>query len=193
MSAIQFVLDALRLGQLLDPSFQSRTWGMLTIPDVAALEEAATVEMADLLEHLLVFINRHGQLVAPVTVALTLAQRLCIQATEAVMAAIIADETEEHREAITGRYYDKDYITPEIVQQVMREHSEPIWRLVRWWCDADTAARYDELATLREEVKRLREIILEQVKFLRQDRHPHLAKALEKRLNEVTVNLKQCD
>lgn len=108
--------------------------GLLTIPDVSALEAATPVAIVDFMDHSLDFINRHGQVVAPATVALTLAQRL-----------------------------------------------------VRSWCDADTVARYDELATLRTKVAHLRAIIQEQIHFLRQDRHPHLAKALEVRLNEVVV------
>lgn len=185
--AIQFVFDAVDIGTLVDLDQRLRTWGLLTIPDVSALEAAISQELAALLDHPLVFTDRHGQVVAPASVALTLAKRLCAEAAETVMAAVITDETEHHREAITGRSYGKDFISPEIVQKVMREYSEPIWRLVRSWCDADTVARYDELATLRAEVARLRAIIMEQVKFLRQYRHPHLAKALEERLDEVVA------
>lgn len=85
--------------------------------------------------------------------------------------ARVAKEEEELRQhAVHGEYFDhgqsfSGYIPGERCLERLRER-EPVFALVREWCGAAAIERFDELVALREEVRRLRELITREAERL---------------------------
>lgn len=56
--------------------------------------------------------------------------------------------------------------------------------LIREWCGSEEAARYDEIAGLRDEIQRLRGLVEKAAKQLKDSHHPHWSRDLLKELGQ---------
>jgi hypothetical protein len=132
--------------------------------------------------------------IGPWAVAKRLALRLTERYTEQVLAHVAKEEAELQEGAIHGRYFrlsrrdPKLYISPERSAERLREE-QPVFDKVREWCGGAAVKRFDELAELRAEVVRLRDLTELAAKRLREAGHPHIAKRLLNEMKRLDTNV----
>ena len=86
----------------------------------------------------------------------------------------VADEERKAKyEAIHGRWSrggrrgSDHYFKPEICIEVDNDYSRPRREILRSWCGAEAADRFDELAELRKEIRRVGEVAQSAIDALR--------------------------
>jgi hypothetical protein len=145
-------------------------------------EEAAEwlgVSLDSLLAEPLAFIDRAGEYYAPAEVGHRLAKLIAQNFPEEPLARVAKEKEELQEQAVHGRDFDEGpswsgYIPPERCSDYLRER-EPVFALVREWCDRPAVDRFDELVALRKEVRRLRELVTRAAERLEADGHPQQA------------------
>ena len=121
-----------------------------------------------------------GKLIAPWPVTELVARTVTQMNAEKVLQRVESEERKARRAAIHGEYLPgrgRHYIDPEISSEVDRDFGKPIRGVLRAWCGADNVERFDELAELRKEIKRVGEVAERAIGALRA--HGHDAAAVE--------------
>lgn len=169
----------------------------LVVRDVAALAEQSGLSVEDLTSHELSFEN-DGEVIAPWPVMLRVAQALAGRMPEQVLAAVDQEERELQVELLHGFRWDRGKGHRDIDQEieVIREVDAQGHRqsreLRRTWCGAGALARWDELAELRKEVRRVGGVAEEAIAVLRQRGHARDADRLATALG-ATVDMLRVD
>ncbi|WP_133119205.1 hypothetical protein [Mycolicibacterium agri] len=127
-------------------------------------------------------------LVAPWPVTEAIAAAAARRDPTPILEAVQKEEGEARYVAIHGRWYRgrgsrPDYTIPaDICIQTDNEYYKPRRAILRQWCGAEAADRYDELAELRKEIHRVGQIAETAIKALRaagrRQEAEHLARQL---------------
>lgn len=145
-------------------------WGsadLLCIPDLDRFE----LDREALLAEPLHFIESDGAYWAPFQAAERLAQAICKRTPEMVLARIRKQEDELTRDITSGKY------KPDAAQRWLEEQSAQ-WKIMRQWCGEKSLQHFDQVRTLETEIKRLQQVLADQVEWLRSTRHFAKAKEL---------------
>lgn len=169
----------------------------LVVRDVAALAEQSGLSMENLTSHELSFEN-DGEVIAPWPVMLGVAQALAGRMPGQVLAAVDQEERELQVELLHGFRWERGKKFRDVEQEIeiVREVDEQGHRqsreLRRQWCGAGALARWDELAELRKEVRRVGGVAEEAIAVLRQRGHARDADRLAIALG-ATVDMLRVD
>jgi hypothetical protein len=185
ISAVGSVFDLL-VDEALASLGYNATSGVLHVRDIAALAALAGLDPAGL-RHATSF-EENGELIAPMTVSLLVAQRLAARNPQLVLQYIEREEAEARREAIYGKVYpargrSKGWdISPEICRQVDEERGQPVRAVLREWCGTEAAEVRAEISAARAEARRLAELAAAALKALRSTGHVRTANRIEREL-----------
>jgi hypothetical protein len=111
--------------------------------------------------------------------------------------AVQKEENEARYQAIHGDRYagrggNPDHVIPaDICIQVDNEHGRPRRAILRDWCGADAVDRYDELAELRREIRRVGKIAETAIAALRKTGDKRQAEHLARELGTPVEMLRQ--
>lgn len=126
------------------------------------------------------YLDRHGHYWALFPVAERLARLFCQRYPQEILSYIQAEEDELRRQIVADYHPQRRRTYAE-----ERLHSEqPVFALVREWCNDDEVKRFDEVQHLRDEVYRLRNLITSVARWLRDHGHPLKASLVMKELEE---------
>jgi hypothetical protein len=140
-----------------------REAGAIRLRDPAALTAALGLELGQLTDHPLAF-TEDDVLIAPWEVTELIVTTAARRSPERILEHVAQEEREARREAIHGRGYrgtrgrEASYFEPEFCVESDNKYSRPQRELLRIWCGSDATERFDELAELRKEVRRVGEI-----------------------------------
>lgn len=126
-----------------------------------------------------------GKLIAPWPLTELVARTVTQMNAEKVLQRVESEERKARRAAIHGEYLPgrgRHYIDPEISSEVDRDFGKPVRDVLRAWCGADNVERFDELAELRKEIKRVGEVAECAIRALRVHGHDAVAAELEREL-----------
>jgi hypothetical protein len=158
---------------------------LLVIDDLEAAATRLGLAAEELLSEPLAFVDRSGEYRAPFGVAVKVAGLCCQRFAGEVLGYLREREVELRTQLISGDLPRAGWVSPERVRGHARaelERAESVFALVRRWCGEESVARYDEVVALREEVDRLRAIIGDTVRWLRDSGHPVKAGLLSRDL-----------
>ena len=129
-----------------------------------------------------------ADLVVPWPITEQLVQAAASRNPNPVLEAVEQEEAEARRDVIHGRHYAgrgsrPGYdISPETCAKVDNEYGKPKRALLRRWCGADAADRFDELAALRVEIHRVGLVAEEAISELRAAGRKQVADQLARQL-----------
>jgi hypothetical protein len=175
-------------------SYDAKYGSTVEVADLAVVCNDLQLDMQEMLDQRLAFVDMRGHYIAPWAVARRLALRVAERHTEHVLARVAKEEKQLQESAVHGEYFrlsrrDPElYIPPERCAERLRE-DQPVFGKVREWCGRTAVKRFDELAELRAEVVRLRDLIEDAVRRLREAGHPHIAKRLLNEMNRPHTNV----
>jgi hypothetical protein len=137
---------------------------LLTIDDLDKAVAELDLSRAELLAEPYNFTNRNGTYCAPFAIAERLTQHCCRRFPNAVL-----DWVEKKERALGQAIVKGYYVSPgksEIAFDITRARAEewlreeePIYRQMQVWCGEGALTEFNELLLLREEVRRLRELL----------------------------------
>jgi hypothetical protein len=148
-----------------------RESGAVHIIDPAGLAARLGLDAGQLTGHPLAF-TQDGVLVAPWEVTELVVKTAVLQNPAPVLADVADGERKAQYEAIHGSWSGRrggedHHIRPEICIQVDCEYSRPRREVLRSWCGAEATERFDELAELRVEIRRVGEVAQAAIDALR--------------------------
>lgn len=150
------------IGEDIIETYVRREEGVSRIVDPARLVDLLDTEPT-ILEDDRAFTDEDGAVVVPWTVTRRLAERSALKHAENLLDQVDRDEAEARRDAIYGRHYpDRKggwFTPPEVCARVDEETWKPARATLREWCGQEARERHDELAALRDEVRRLGRLI----------------------------------
>ena len=159
--------------------------GTVCITEPAAVAADLELSAESLPSDALRFIDRNGEFYGPASVAEPLARLVVERFPEEVLAAVATEERELQDEALHGKAFDvgpwATHIPAEKCAEQLRKR-QPVFDLVRAWCGRERAERFDELAALRSEVRRLRELVIRAAESLEGAGRPQLASKLKRQV-----------
>ena len=157
--------------------------GTVCIPEPAAVTTDLGLDLSSLLSHPLAFVDRTGEFYAPASLAERLARAVIDRYPNQVLAAVERGERELRHEALHGKTISaglwSSEVSAEECEQRLRQR-EPVFDLVRKWCGQERTERFDELAHLRREVRRLKDVVIRAAQDLEEAGRPHRASKLRK-------------
>jgi len=160
---------------------------LLVIDDLEAAATRLGLDAEGLLSEPLAFVDRTGEYVAPFGVAIKVAGLRCRRFAAEVLDSVREREEELRAQLVSGAHPRAGWVSPERIRGHARaelERAEPVFSLVRRWCGEESVARYDEVVALRGEVDRLRALIEDTVRWLRDSGYPVKAALLARDLGD---------
>lgn len=133
--------------------------GVVRIADAAALAHLLGFDPAKFSDHPHAFVE-NGVLIAPWDITELVAMTAARRNPEPILNLVTAGERKAQYEAIYGHHYragrDTAYVLePEQCVELDNEYSKPVRELLRTWCGSEAIGRFDELAELRKEIRRV--------------------------------------
>jgi hypothetical protein len=155
--------------------------GLLVVDDLGAAATKLGLSVEDLLAKPHAFVDRFGTYKAPFGVAVEAARRCCVRRPREVLGHVKEEEDALLETLVSGHDASPGarWIAPEA-------HREPVFVLIREWCGREAVEGFDELLALRGEVDRLRELLSETARWLREAGHPVKAALLLKELDRTS-------
>lgn len=156
------------------PVLDYETWDgtVIHVEGVDRVAKDLGLDLDELHNEPLSFVNRHGTYVAPWPVLFRIGRRTAEVHPDRVLAVVVEKESELRDGAARGRTVDslikkgeRVYLPPEHYAAELEEQ-EPVFALVREWCGRDVVERFGEVAALRAEVARLRKLAAEAARRL---------------------------
>jgi hypothetical protein len=175
---------------------------LLNIEDLDAVERRLGLPAQELLAEPHSYVDRYGEYKAPFEVAVKVAKHCCRTFTQDILRYVQAEE-DALKEAVVSGYYtfpdrryrswrDKDGF--EILRTRAEEwlaEQKPIFALIREWCGEGAVDEFRQVLELREEVDRLRDLLTDTVRWLRDAGHPVKAALLQKQINRSDPDTKR--
>ena len=149
-----------------------RESGAIRLRDPAALAAKLALDPGQLTGHPLAF-TEDNALIAPWEVTELIVTTAARHNPQPILEHVAREERQARHEAIHGRWYpghrgrDGFHVEPERCVESDNEYSRPGRELLRTWCGTDATDRFDELAELRKEVRRVGEIAQSAINALR--------------------------
>ena len=167
---------------------------LLVVDDLGVAAQRLGLDADGLLAEPFAHIDRSGVYRAPFEVAVKVARQCCRRFGGEVLRRVEGRERELREELVTGRLAIGDHapesllagsrwVSPEAVREHARaklEEAAPAFALVRGWCEREGVDGFEESRALREEVDRLRAILEDTVRWLRDSGHPVKAALLSR-------------
>ncbi|WP_139238173.1 hypothetical protein [Streptomyces pini] len=169
--------------------------GILYIDDAPALAALLDVPETFFSADTRAFTDADGAVVAPWPTTLAVTRLLAKTRADQLIALLAEKDQQAHRDATYGRYYPGrgknpgTHISPETCAEVDRTY-RPARELLRQWCGAETAERFDELQALRTEVVRIGKLMEEAITCLRQAGQTTAASRFERELGIPLATLR---
>ena len=160
---------------------------LLVIRDLEETALRLGLRAEDLLAEPHAYVARLGDYKAPWSVALRVAKHCCERFSQDVLRYIQREEDELREQITTGRYASR-FSEREFgmdcgyAEERLREQ-EPIFALIREWCGQEAVGEFDRVLELREEVDRLRGLVEDTARWLRDSGHPVKAALVLKQLD----------
>lgn len=168
----------------------------LVIGDLTAVSSASGLPVQEFTEDPLAFVD-DGLLVTSWPVALAAAKALAERNPEPILAVVAKEERRYQREAIYGDSYrgrsHSFTVSPETIRELDEEFYRPKRELLRSWCGAEAADRWDELTELRKEIKRVGDVAEQCIEVLRQHGLSRYADQLAAELGATVAMLRADD
>ncbi|WP_084960318.1 hypothetical protein [Thermoactinospora rubra] len=148
-----------------------------------------------LLAEPLTYVDRHGVVVAPWSLAVKIARQVAELNGDAIMEKVVDEEYALKLEAVHGRTI-RDHRTGELTTlppeytKERRARSELAMVQIRKWCGVKAIRRHDELEALRKEVFRLGNLVERAIRELRRCGQDAIAATMEKDLGVPISSLK---
>jgi hypothetical protein len=163
--------------------------GAVRILDVDGLVRAFGLQVADVNGHPDAF-TEDGVLIAPWPVAERVAVAAARRECERVLRHVAREEREAQHQAVYGEHYtsgrgkslERHFIEPEWSIEYDEQYGRPVRKVLRSWCGVEAVERFDELAELRKEVRRVGEVAQAAIEALRATGHEAQAARLEREL-----------
>lgn len=151
---------------------------LLTIRSFESSVEKLKLNADDLLVEPYAYLDRHGHYWALFPVAEKLAKLFCQRYPKEILSYLHAEEN-KLRQQIVAEHNPR---RPNYAEE--RLHGEqPIFALVREWCGENEVNTFNEVQHLRDEVFRLRNLVLSVTRWLRESGHPVKASLVIKELD----------
>jgi hypothetical protein len=172
-----------------------REAGAARISDPDAVASRLGLDVSQVAGHPLAFTERDATIV-PWEVTELIAMTAARQSPVVVLEYVASEERKARREAIYGRWSrggrrSSDYFfEPEACQEMDHIYDRPCREILRSWCDADAADRFDELAELRIEVRRVGDIAQAAIDVLRKAGREQEAVRLQRELGTTVAMLR---
>lgn len=136
------------------------------------------------------FTDRHGSYRAPFQTALEVARHCCCAFPGEVLGYLQGEEDRLREDLISSKVPSEAWwFDP----GPRREYAEsrlaelrPVHDLVKSWCSREDAEEFDQVRALREEVDRLRDLLVETSRWLGSHGHPVKAGLLRKQLARIS-------
>ncbi|NYE73849.1 hypothetical protein [Microlunatus parietis] len=137
-----------------------------------------------------------GTLIVTWQIALKTAQALAKRHAGPLLEHVEQEERDYLRESIHGSYHHgrggRTMISPEIIREVDQKY-RPARNLVREWCGVEAVSRWEELAALRAEIRRVGDIAEEAIQRLGKLGHADDAEDLAAKLGQTLGTLRTRD
>lgn len=161
--------------------------GVIKVHQVDRLATLLGVDVESLRADPLSF-EENGTLIAPIAIAVVVAESAASLWSEKLLAEIEQKEARARHDAAYGRFYrlrgkPDDWIPGEICERIDQE-AQPLRNLLREWCGAGPVAVRAEIGDLREEARRLRALTRKAIEELRASGHRKKAADLEREMLE---------
>ncbi len=175
--AVQMVYWSLDMGDAVGLGYKAMDRELLVIEDLDATAQRLGLQVEKLVAEPHAYVDRFGNYKAPFQVALRVAKHCCRRFAQDVLRYVQAEE-DALKQAIISRYYVAPHVEgieyevyPEKMEERLREQ-EPIFALIQGWCGQEAIDEFNQVLALREEVKRLREMVEATARWLRDAGHP---------------------
>jgi hypothetical protein len=191
--AAEIVLEELLNDEIID--WRDSSHAVLTVTDPATFVDRVGFDPGQLATDPRGYVRQDGAVVAPWPALRVLAQRIAADCADTLLERVDRQEQQARRDATRGRYYQVrgrgyEHISAETCAEVDADE-RPARQLVRQWCGRTATDRFDELAALRAEVRRLGAILEGAAATLRQSGLRHHAEQLEAELGIPIEVLRQ--
>jgi hypothetical protein len=168
--------------------------GAIRISDPAALAANLGLDPHQLTGHPLAF-TEDSELVVPWEVTELVITAAARRNPTPVLEYVAEAERKARRESIHGcwsggRRSNDHHIKPEICMQVDSEYSRPRREVLRSWCGAEARDRFDELAELRKEIRRVGKVAESAIDALRSAGRQAEASRLQRELGTPVETLR---
>jgi hypothetical protein len=160
---------------LLDLRAGERT--VVRIPDPGKVLLGLGFDQESVLARPHVFQDRNGTVIGPWELVLDLAHAMTRIHSAFILAEVAREQAELEDAAIYGRDYKFGHVSAAHCADDLRIR-RPVFEQVRQWCDAGEVARFDEAAALREEIERLRDLVVETARWLKDRGHHHRSRVI---------------
>lgn len=163
-------------------TFNYREGSSITIrlPDALAAKLGLRVEQ--FIDYPEAFIE-DGAVIAPWPATELVARTVAEQNAKKILHRVKGEEKKAQFEAIHGRQRfggrPDDFVSPEIAEEVDQEFSAPVREVLRSWCGVENLERFEELAELRKEIRRVGDVAQRAISALRAHGQETLASELE--------------
>jgi hypothetical protein len=175
-----------------------REAGAARICDPDVLAARLELDVAQITRHPLAFADGDATIV-PWEVTELIAMTAARRSPAPVLEHVASEERNDQHEAIHGRWSrggrrSGDYFfEPESCQEMDGKYHRPCREILRSWCGADAADRFDELARLRIEVRRVGEVAQAATDALRTAGGEQQASRLQRELGTPVAMLRLAD
>jgi hypothetical protein len=175
-----------------------RESGAVHIRDPASLAGRLGLACERLTGHPLVF-TEGDVLIAPWEITELIVTTAAHLNPTPILESVAHEERKAQHEAIHGRWsrWGRDrhdhYSEPEHCAQFDREYLRPRRELLRSWCGVEAVDRFDELAELRKEIRRVGEIAQKAIDALRTAGHETEAARLQRDLGTTVEILRRTE
>lgn len=163
----------------------SVTAGVVEIADVEAVCGDLILNRDDLFTDPRAHLDRHGGYVGPWSMTLHLAQRVAKVYAAQVLDEVRKEEQSLEESVIRGKTLAWGKNDPPVFVPAERwvadlHQQQPVFARVRLWCGVEQSERFDEAEALRAEVERMRLLVLDAARRLKDAGHPQIASRLRK-------------
>ncbi|WP_345580838.1 hypothetical protein [Nonomuraea rosea] len=183
------LIDGIGLG------YNARECCSVQIESPTAVCQALGWDRDILLAEPLTYVDRHGVVIAPWSLAVKIARQVAELNGDAIMEKVVDDEYSLKLEAVHGctirdpRTGEVTTIHPEYTKE-RRARSELAMVQIREWCGRKAIRRHDELEALRKEVIRLGMLMERAIRELRRCGQDAIAATMEKDLGVPISSLR---
>jgi len=129
--------------------------GVTEIKNIDAFVELTGLERDEFLSDALGFELDSGSRVVAWPTSLKALHSLVTKFADTVAKTVEKEEAKAQHESIHGSNYRGGHVSAEICREVDEEHGIPVRDVLRRWCGVEALDRAEELAALRDEVRRI--------------------------------------
>lgn len=172
---------------------------VLRTKNLDGLVSLVNIDSREITERAESFIEHEDQAwIAPFEAALLVATTAAKMNSETILRWVDQHEREARHEAIHGHHYpsskgqDSFHFEPDHCREYDEKEDRPVREILRGWCGAQAIDRFDELAALRIEVRRIGDIAAEAIRALGEAGESKRATVLEQKLG-IPVEMLRTD